>query len=252
MIEIKGLTKRFHDNVVLNDIDLTIQKGDVVAIIGPSGSGKSTLLRCLNFLELPEAGTLRIDDFEINAAKTTKTHIRIFRQYTAMVFQQFNLFRRKTALENVMEGLIVVKKMPKKEAEKIALDQIQKVGLADRLNHYPKQLSGGQQQRVAIARALAMNPSILLFDEPTSALDPELVGEVLDTIRKTAQEGNTMIIVSHELNFVRRVANRVLFLDGGKIMEDGTPKDVFQNPKSERTKEFLSRFHQFQEAEYNI
>lgn len=252
MIEIKGLSKRFHENVVLDSIDLKIKQGEVVAIIGPSGSGKSTFLRCMNFLEEPESGSIRIDDFEINVNQKTKGQIRALRQYTAMVFQQFNLFRRKTALENVMEGLTVVKKIPKKEAEKIALEQLKKVGLSDRINHYPKQLSGGQQQRVAIARALAMNPSILLFDEPTSALDPELVGEVLDTIKRAAQEGNTMIIVSHELNFVRRVANRVLFLEGGKIMEDGSPKEVFENPKSERTKAFLSKFNKFQDVEYYI
>lgn len=252
MIEIRGLSKSFHKNVVLDSIDLTIQKGEVVAVIGPSGSGKSTFLRCMDFLEEPEAGTIRIDDFVIDVTKKTKAQIRTLRQYTAMVFQQFNLFRRKTALENVMEGLTVVKKISKKEAEKIAFEQLKKVGLADRINHYPKQLSGGQMQRVAIARALAMNPSILLFDEPTSALDPELVGEVLDTIRTAAQEGNTMIIVSHELNFVRKVANRVLFLEGGKIIEDGTPKEVFEHPKSDRTKEFLGKFYKFQDAEYYI
>lgn len=252
MIEIRDLTKSFHKNVVLDHIDLSIQKGEVVAIIGPSGSGKSTFLRCMNFLEEPEEGRIRIDHFDFNVANKTKEQVRTLRQYTAMVFQQFNLFRRKTALENVMEGLIVVKKIPRNKAREISLEQLKKVGLADRTNHYPRQLSGGQQQRVAIARALAMNPSILLFDEPTSALDPELVGEVLDTIRNAAQEGNTMIIVSHELNFVRKVANRVLFLEGGKIMEDGTPKEVFENPKSERTKAFLSRFNQFQEAEYSI
>ena len=252
MIEINGLSKRFHNHVVLDNIDLTIKQGEVVAVIGPSGSGKSTFLRCMNFLEEPESGRIRINDFEIDVNQKTKAQIRTLRMYTAMVFQQFNLLRRKTALENVMEGLTVVKKIPKKEAEKIALEQMKKVGLSDRTNHYPKQLSGGQQQRVAIARALAMNPSILLFDEPTSALDPELVGEVLDTIKRAAQEGNTMIIVSHELNFVRRVANRVLFLESGRIMEDGTPKEVFENPKSERTKVFLSKFNKFQDVEYYI
>ena len=252
MIEIKGLTKRFGNNLVLDHIDLKIEKGDVVAIIGPSGSGKSTFLRCLNFLEEPEAGIFCIGAFELDATKKSKGSIRTLRQYTAMVFQQFNLFRRKTALENVMEGLTVVKKIPKREAERIALEQLAKVGLSDRIDHYPGQLSGGQQQRVAIARALAMNPSILLFDEPTSALDPELVGEVLDTIKSAAQEGNTMVLVSHELNFVRKVANRVLFLEGGRIVEDGTPKEVFETPKSERTKVFLSQFYRFQDIEYTI
>lgn len=252
MIEIRNLTKSFHDNVVLDHIDVSIQKGDVVAIIGPSGSGKSTFLRCINFLEEPEAGLIRIDDLEVDSSKKTKAQVRNLRQYTAMVFQQFNLFRQKTALENVMEGLVVVKKMPKNKAMEIALEKLKKVGLSDRIHHYPKQLSGGQQQRVAIARALAMNPRLMLFDEPTSALDPELVGEVLDTIRAAAQEGNTMIIVSHELSFVKMVANRVLFLENGKIIEDGTPKEVFENPKNERTKAFLKRFHQFQEPEYSI
>lgn len=252
MIEIRDLTKKFHDNVVLDHINLNIQKGDVVAIIGPSGSGKSTFLRCLDFLEEPEAGIIQIDDLEIDISKKTKAQIRNLRQYTAMVFQQFNLFRQKTALENVMEGLVVVKKIPKLKAMEIALEQLRKVGLSDRIHHYPKHLSGGQQQRVAIARALAMNPKILLFDEPTSALDPELVGEVLDTIRAAALEGNTMIIVSHELNFVKKVANRVLFLEKGKIIEDGTPKEVFENPKNERTKAFLNRFYQFQEPDYMI
>jgi polar amino acid transport system ATP-binding protein len=252
MIDIRELTKSFHNNIVLNDINLTITTGEVIAIIGPSGSGKSTFLRCLNFLEIPEKGVIRIDNFEIDAVKATPNQIRTFRQYSGMVFQQFNLFRRKTALENVMEGLIVVKKIPKKEARELALRQIEKVGLSDRTNHYPKQLSGGQQQRVAIARALAMKPNILLFDEPTSALDPELVGEVLETIRAAAQDGNTMIIVSHEMNFVRKVANRVLFLDDGKIIEDGTPKEVFERPKNARTKEFLRRVNKFQEIDYAV
>jgi polar amino acid transport system ATP-binding protein len=252
MIGIRGLTKRFHDNIVLNDINLTISTGEVIAVIGPSGSGKSTFLRCLNFLEVPEKGIICIDNFEIDAEKATQDQIRTFRQYSAMVFQQFNLFRRKTALENVMEGLIVVKKIPKKEARDIALRRLEKVGLSDRANHYPKQLSGGQQQRVAIARALAMKPGILLFDEPTSALDPELVGEVLETIRAAAQDGNTMILVSHEMNFVRKVANRVLFLDDGKIIEDGTPKEVFEKPKNARTKEFLRKFNKFQEIDYSV
>lgn len=252
MIEVRNLYKRFHETVVLDHIDLDIKKGEVVAVIGPSGAGKSTFLRCLNFLEEPEAGSIRINDFQFDVQKKNREQVRTLRKYTAMVFQQYNLFRRKTALENVTEGLIIVKKIPKKEAEQIALAHLKKVGLADRIHHYPKQLSGGQQQRVAIARALAMDPSILLFDEPTSALDPELVGEVLDTIRTAAQEGNTMIIVSHELNFVRRVANRVIFLADGKIIEDGTPKEVFENPKSDRIKDFLSKFYQYQESEYSI
>ncbi|MBP2643309.1 MAG: tcyN1 [Firmicutes bacterium] len=252
MIEIKGLSKRFKNNVVLDTIDLKVEKGDVVALIGPSGAGKSTFLRCINLLEEAEQGTIKIDDFQVDVSKKTKHDLINLRQSTAMVFQQFNLFRRKTALENVMEGLVVVKKIPRNEAEKIALAQLQKVGLADRVHYYPKQLSGGQQQRVAIARALAMSPKILLFDEPTSALDPELVGEVLDTIKATALEGNTMLIVSHEMNFVKKVANRVLFLYNGKIIEDGTPKEVFEHPKNERTKEFISKLTYSLAPEYEI
>lgn len=252
MIEVRNLYKRFRENVVLDHIDLDIRKGEVVAVIGPSGAGKSTFLRCLNFLEEPEAGSIRINDFHFDVQKRNREQIRTLRQYTAMVFQQYNLFRRKTALENVTEGLLIVKKIPRKEAEQIAYAHLKKVGLADKLHHYPRQLSGGQQQRVAIARALAMEPSILLFDEPTSALDPELVGEVLDTIRTAAQEGNTMIIVSHELNFVQRVANRVLFLADGKIIADGTPKEVFENPQNDRIKDFLGKFYQYQEKEYSI
>jgi len=252
MIQIENLCKSFQKNVVLDGISVEIKKGDVVAIIGPSGSGKSTFLRCINLLEEPEQGIIQIDDLKIDVTKKTKTQVRNLRQSTAMVFQQFNLFRRKTVLENVMEGLVIVKKIPKVEAEKIAFDQLNKVGLSDRIYYYPKQLSGGQQQRVAIARALAMNPKLLLFDEPTSALDPELVGEVLETIRATALEGNTMILVSHEMNFVRQVANRVLFLENGKIVEDGTPKEVFENPKSERTRSFLAKFYQSREPEYEI
>ncbi|AQR94061.1 amino acid ABC transporter ATP-binding protein [Clostridium saccharoperbutylacetonicum] len=252
MIEIKGLSKKFNNNIVLDNIDLRIKKGDVVAVIGPSGTGKSTLLRCLNLLEQPEKGVIKIEDLEVDVTKKSKKDTINIRENTAMVFQQFNLFRRKTALENVMEGLVIVKKISKPEAEKIAREQLKKVGLADRINYYPKQLSGGQQQRVAIARALAMNPKILLFDEPTSALDPELVGEVLETIKATALEGNTMIIVSHEMNFVRNVANRVLFFDKGKIIEDGTPEEVFQNPKSDRAKEFISKIYYSKVPEYEI
>lgn len=252
MIEIRNLTKSFHTNVVLDDISLDIKRGDVVAVIGPSGSGKSTFLRCINLLEEPETGTIQIDDLKINFKKKTKQEIRNLRQSTAMVFQQFNLFRQKTALENVMEGLVIVKKIPRSDAEASAVKQLKKVGLSDRIHYYPKQLSGGQQQRVAIARALAMNPKLLLFDEPTSALDPELVGEVLDTIRSAAAEGNTMIIVSHELRFVYNVANRVIFLDGGKIIEDGTPKEVFGNPRNERTKNFITKFFGNQDPEYFI
>jgi polar amino acid transport system ATP-binding protein len=250
LIEIRGLTKSFHKHKVLDQIDLTIRKGDVVAVIGSSGAGKSTLLRSINLLEVPDAGTIRLDQLQVDFARKTKADVLELRKSTAMVFQQFNLFRQKTALENVMEGLIVVRKVPKEEARKIAARHLAGVGLSDRMHHYPKQLSGGQQQRVGIARALAMQPKILLFDEPTSALDPELVGEVLDTIRKAAEAGNTMLLVSHEMSFVRKVATRVLFLDQGVIVEDGTPEEVFSRPKSERTKQFLANYYRDQEPEF--
>lgn len=252
MIEIRGLTKAYGAHTLLDHIDLNIQQGDVVAVIGSSGAGKSTLLRSINLLEVPDQGTIRIGELSVDIAKITKRDTLALRKSTAMVFQQFNLFRQKTALENVMEGLIVVKKLPKQEAQKIAAAHLAGVGLADRIHHYPKQLSGGQQQRVAIARALAMNPQILLFDEPTSALDPELVGEVLDTIKAAAEEGNTMLLVSHEMSFVRKVATRVLFLDRGVIVEDGTPEEVFTRPSSERTKQFLANYYRDREPEFVI
>jgi polar amino acid transport system ATP-binding protein len=252
MIDIQHLSKRFNDNIVLQDVNLKINKGDVVAIIGPSGTGKSTLLRCMNLLERPEAGSICIGDFSMDLTDRTKSRVLELRRRTAMVFQQFNLFKHKNALENVMEGLLVVKKLPRAEAEQTARAQLDAVGLSDRLFHYPQHLSGGQQQRVAIARALAMQPDVLLFDEPTSALDPELVGEVLDTIRKTAQAGYTMLLVSHEMNFVRTVANRVIFLENGGIVEDGTPDEVFTRPKNARTREFLAKISRFTAPEYSI
>lgn len=240
MIQINNIKKRFKDNVVLDGISFEIEKGDVIAIIGPSGTGKSTLLRCLNLLEKPDNGSAVFDDgFFIDYRKHTSKDVLQLRKRTTMVFQQFNLFQKKTALENVMEGLIVVQKLPKEEARKIAVKQLEKVKIGDRLHYYPKHLSGGQQQRVAIARGIAMNPELLLFDEPTSALDPELVGEVLDTIRDLAKEGNTMVIVSHEMNFVRNVANKIIFMENGKIVEMGEAKQIFTNPRNERTKEFL-------------
>jgi polar amino acid transport system ATP-binding protein len=252
MIEIQGLCKKFNDNIVLDDLSLHIEKSQVVAIIGPSGTGKSTLLRCMNLLEQPEKGGIRIGDFSMDLTDKTSPNRVELRKRTAMVFQQFNLFSHKTALQNVMEGLVIVKKMKHADAEELARKHLADVGLSDRLSHYPQHLSGGQQQRVAIARALAMSPEVLLFDEPTSALDPELVGEVLDTIRETARAGYTMMLVSHEMQFVRTVASRVIFLENGKIVEDGTPGDVFNRPKHPRTKEFLAKMNQLNGPDYAI
>lgn len=252
MIKVEHLSKKFKDNIVLDDIDLTIHDGEVVAIIGPSGTGKSTFLRCLDRLEKPESGTIAIDGETLDLAKAHGKELTELRKKTSMVFQNFNLFARKTALENVMEGLTVVKKISKEEAKKIAAQQLKNVGLYDHANHYPRHMSGGQQQRVAIARALAMAPKLLLLDEPTSALDPELVGEVLDTIKKAANEGYTMLLVSHEMSFVRNVADRVIFLDHGKILEDGTPDDVFNYPKNDRVKEFITKINRMEAPEYII
>lgn len=251
-IEIRGLSKKYGENIVLDKVDLTINKGDVVAIIGPSGTGKSTLLRSVNLLEKPEEGSVIINNREISlTTKSSKEKLEL-RRYTEMVFQQFNLFKNRTALENVMEGLVVVKNLKKNEARELAIKHLQKVGMGDRLFHYPRHLSGGQQQRVAIARALAMDPRLLLMDEPTSALDPELVSEVLTTIRNAAKEGNTILLVTHEMNFVKNVANRILFLENGRIVADGTPKEIFDNPKNERLKEFLVKIHMLESPDFTI
>ncbi|MEH6938719.1 amino acid ABC transporter ATP-binding protein [Bacillus sp. JJ664] len=242
MITLENVSKSFGKNQVLKGIDLTVNKGEVVAILGPSGSGKTTLLRCINHLEKPNKGKITIDNFQVDFSRASKTEILALRQKTAMVFQQFNLFKNKTVVENVMEGLIIAKKLSKEEAFKKSVELLEKVGLGNKLNSYPVQLSGGQQQRVGIARALALNPDVILFDEPTSALDPELVGEVLSIIRKIAKEGITMIIVTHEMAFARDVANHVVFMDEGVIVEEGNPKEIFQYPKEERTIQFLKRF----------
>ncbi|MDE1197561.1 L-cystine ABC transporter ATP-binding protein YecC [Pseudomonas sp. Bc-h] len=244
MITVEKLTKEFKGNQVLKGIDLKVEPGEVVAIIGPSGSGKTTFLRCLNFLEEPTSGTIVVGDIKIDGSKPLSQQqglIRQLRQHVGFVFQNFNLFPHRTALENVIEGPTVVKKMPREQAVELGRNLLAKVGLAGKEDAYPRRLSGGQQQRVAIARALAMEPEVILFDEPTSALDPELVGEVLNAIRALAEENRTMVIVTHEMSFARDVANRVVFIDKGVIVEQGDAKALFANPKEERTRQFLER-----------
>ncbi len=245
MIVVEKLTKQFKGQVVLNGIDLEIEEGEVVAIIGPSGSGKTTFLRCLNFLEEPSSGRIKVGDIEIDGSRPLNQQqnlVRRLRQQVGFVFQNFNLFPHRTALENVIEGPLVVKKIPRADAEILGRKLLAKVGLAGKEDAYPRRLSGGQQQRVAIARALAMEPEVILFDEPTSALDPELVGEVLATIRGLAEEKRTMVIVTHEMGFARDVANRVVFFDKGVIVEQGEAKALFAAPREERTRQFLSKF----------
>ena len=227
---------------VLNGVDLSVEKGDVVAILGPSGSGKTTLLRCLNFLETADAGQLVFDGESFDLAHASRADIARLRKKTAFVFQNYNLFRNKTALQNVTEGLIVARKLPKEQADEIGMKMLAKVGLADRADYYPRQLSGGQQQRVAIARALALHPDILCFDEPTSALDPELTGEVLRVLRELADRKTTMIIVTHEMHFARDVADRILFMDGGVVVEEGPAKQLIDHPREQRTKQFLAHY----------
>ena len=242
MIKISNLSKSFSGQTVLDHLNLDIQKGEVVALIGSSGAGKSTFLRSLNYLETPDSGSIQIDGFKVDFSQITQDEILTLRRKLSMVFQQFNLFERRTALDNVKEGLVVVKKLSDEEATKIAKEELAKVGLSDRQQHYPRHLSGGQKQRVALARALAMKPAILLLDEPTSALDPELVGEVERSIANAARSGQTMILVSHDMSFVAQVADKVLFLDKGKIIESGTPDEIINHPKEERTKEFFASY----------
>lgn len=239
MLEIIGMKKRFGDLIVLDGLDLSVSQGDVIAVLGPSGSGKTTFLRCLNFLERADAGTLIFDQDTIDLHQADKKTVAALRKKTAFVFQNYNLFLNKTALENVTEGLIVARKMPKDEARKIAESALKKVGMLEWAAYYPSQLSGGQQQRVAIARAIALSPEVILFDEPTSALDPELIGEVLECIRQLAAEGMTMLVVTHEMNFARNVASRIIFMDHGKIIEENTPEAFFTAPKEERSRQFL-------------
>ncbi|MEB7389878.1 amino acid ABC transporter ATP-binding protein [Aerococcus viridans] len=241
MIQVENIHKKFDQNEILKGIDLTINQGEVVVIIGPSGSGKTTFLRCLNFLERADKGYLKIGDQQVDFEKVSKKEILDIRKKTAMVFQQYALFSNRTALENVIEGLVVARKVPKKEATEKGRDLLAKVGLEGKEDHYPHELSGGQQQRVGIARALALNPEVILFDEPTSALDPELVGETLEVIKDVAQSGSTLVIVTHEMQFAYEVADRVIFMENGVIVEQGTPEEVFDNTQEERTQNFLKR-----------
>lgn len=238
MIEIKNASKNFGDNNVLKDVSVTIKKGEKVVIVGPSGSGKSTLLRCINLLETPNAGSIFFEGQDITSKKCDITKIR---QKMGMVFQHFNLFPHLTVLENITLAPIKLKLQSKDEAEKNAVKLLERIGLADKKNEYPNKLSGGQKQRIAIIRSLAMNPEIMLFDEPTSALDPEMIGEVLNLMKELAEEGMTMVVVTHEMGFAKGVANRVLFMDNGQILEENNPQDFFSNPTHDRLKEFLSK-----------
>ena len=244
MLEIRNLRKAFGPLQVLRGIDLDVNKGDVVAILGSSGSGKTTMLRCLNFLERADAGTMDFDGRRIELHRATHAEINALRRRTGFVFQNYNLFANKTALQNVTEGLIIARKMPRRTAEELAHAQLVKVGMDDRADYYPSQLSGGQQQRVAIARAMAAAPEILYFDEPTSALDPELTGEVLAVMRQLAREGRTMLVVTHEMDFARHVANRVVFMEQGVIVEQNTAEAFFNDPQQPRTQEFLQTYKQ--------
>lgn len=244
-IDVKNLVKKFQGQTVLHGIDLQVEEGEVVVIIGPSGSGKTTLLRSINLLEQPESGSIRVGNITIDATRSVgqqKSAIRELRQHVGFVFQNFNLFPHRTVLENIIEGPVIVKGEPKEEALARARELLAKVGLSGKENSYPRRLSGGQQQRVAIARALAMRPDVILFDEPTSALDPELVGEVLNTIRQLAQERRTMVIVTHEMSFARDVADRAIFMDQGRIVEQGAAKTLFAEPQQARTQQFLEKF----------
>ncbi|MFT8321935.1 MAG: amino acid ABC transporter ATP-binding protein [Bacillus sp. (in: firmicutes)] len=239
MLELKNVKKAFGENKILKGVDISIHKGDVTCILGPSGSGKTTFLRCINFLERADEGEIILDGMHTNFKTASKKEILHVRKKTAFVFQNYNLFNNKTALENVTEGLIIGRKIPKEEANEIGKKALDKVGLTDKYGFYPSQLSGGQQQRVGIARAIAVNPDVILFDEPTSALDPELVSEVLGVMRTLAKEGTTMLVVTHEMSFARDVANKVIFMDGGVIVEEGMPEEIFGAPKEMRTQQFL-------------
>lgn len=241
LLEIKDIHKSFGNLNVLNGIDLTVNKGDVIAILGPSGSGKTTLLRCINYLETADVGTMIFNGKSYDLSNTSKKDVAQLRKYTGFVFQNYNLFANKTALQNVTLGLTVARNVSKEEANVIGMQMLEKVGMKDLATHYPLQLSGGQQQRVAIARALATNPDIIYFDEPTSALDPELIQEVLSVMKTLANEGMTMVVVTHEMAFAKNVSSHVILMEKGKIVEEGSSKNFFENPKQERTKDFLRK-----------
>ncbi|MDF2512029.1 MAG: tcyN2 [Herbinix sp.] len=251
MIEIKNVKKSFSKLEVLKDVSVRVEDGQVVVILGSSGSGKTTLLRCINFLENADSGEMTLGDIHLNLKKATKREILQIRRKTAFVFQNYNLFANKTAIENVMEGLVTARKLPKEQAREKAREALDWVGLSDKYDQYPSQLSGGQQQRVGIARAFVLHPEVILFDEPTSALDPELVGETLELIKRVAQKGITMIVVTHEMSFAQDVADKVVFMDEGLVVEEGTPKQIFSEPKEERTRQFLSRIISL-DANYSI
>ncbi|KRN58809.1 amino acid ABC transporter ATP-binding protein [Limosilactobacillus secaliphilus] len=239
LLSVKKLEKRFGKRTVLKGVDFSVDQGEVVVIIGPSGSGKTTLLRNLNFLENADAGTMNFKDRQIDLAHPKKDDVHFVRRHSAMVFQNYNLFKNKTAQENIAEGLIYGQGMDKRQALTIASDELKSLGLAAQANHYPSQLSGGQQQRIGIARATVLKPDVILFDEPTSALDPELVGTVLDDMRRLAQAGQTMVVVTHQMSFAKNVASRIVFFDDGQIVESGSPDQVFNHPREERTRQFL-------------
>ncbi len=239
MVQAHNITKSFQTQVVLRGVDLSVEKGDVVAILGPSGSGKTTLLRCLNFLETADGGTLEFDGETFRMGHVSRKDIARLRKKTAFVFQNYNLFSNKTALQNVTEGLIVGRGMDREQAREIGRRALDKVGLSDRYDYYPHQLSGGQQQRVGIARALATDPEIIYFDEPTSALDPELIGEVLTVMKQLAEEGMTMLVVTHEMGFARNVSNKVVFMEDGRVLEQAGSREFFDNPREERIRAFL-------------
>ena len=250
MLKVTNIRKAFKDNEVLKGVDIEVNKGDVVTILGPSGSGKTTLLRCINFLEQADGGQLDFDEQHLDYAKVTGKEIKAIRHKTAFVFQNYNFFNNKTALENVTEGLIYGRGVEKSKAVELAKKALDRVGLAERYNYYPSQFSGGQQQRVGIARAIAVEPEIILMDEPTSALDPELIGEVLGVIKSLADEGKTMVIVTHEMQFAKEISTNVIFMDGGRIVEQGSASKIFTNPEELRTRRFLRRV--LPEAEYII